>query len=552
MLEDIGKAMQGNTSDIDKERLFLVEQYSKLSCEQEKTLERVLEILPELRELTVVWVSKDEDDNTWQVQLGLVQENGEASALAIQDYLDLDTQTRAYLGFQTDTGDLIGYSISYPDWASEEEPSPEMALQRADTFIKSIMGENAVKYQGWHHSISMRFDKEENGIVRKVIKVGYSTLIYGIPIPMRYIEVSVDATGEIIDYSKDHFLEIQTWEALDLSLFVHPDRAVITLPEAKRILQKDITMDLVYMIPYFEPGQVELIYVVRDMLPAIDVITGENPLWYMNTITKKPTIITIHGKGGELIASDRKSAKQLLQQYFDADLEGLDFNEDRTSIGNCRHYCWSGEVENKQDSTSGIRRDIGLITKPDSEEVLDFYDSVSEKKERKEIISYEAALATALSFMESIMPVGENELMLTISSCLLAKTPEWVNVELEDRDYYQLNVINFCFSPTHKGIPITYKGMPVVNAADVVMVCMTTGKVFFYARRAPSKPADLPDASSVISPDKAVSEYVDNVDLQMVYIWPEWCGQKAPAPMLVYADRTVGWMCIDAITGKVV
>ena len=74
-----------------------------LSCEQEKTLERVLEILPELRELTVVWVSKDEDDNAWQVQLGLTQENGEASALATQDYLDLDTQTRAYLGFQTDT-----------------------------------------------------------------------------------------------------------------------------------------------------------------------------------------------------------------------------------------------------------------------------------------------------------------------------------------------------------------------------------------------------------------------------------------------------------------
>ena len=516
----------------------------KLSREQEKILERVLEILPELRALPDVWASKDEA-NKWHVQLGFAQENGEAPSLASAVYIGLQ-KTQAHLGFQADTGDLTGYSITYPDWASEEKPSPEIALRRANTFIESIMGANAVQYTGWHHGSLSCLDKEGNMIDRNVISVKYTTLIHGIPFPERLIQVSVDATGEVIHFTKDYYCEIRRWEALDLSLFPHPDKAVITLSEAERILKKNIVMELVYMITTFvEPGQGKLVYMVRDALPIIDVITGENPWWFLDTIETEPKRISINGQGRELIATDQKSAEELLRRCFGVDLEGLNLDRVETYNGNLCSYYWSGDKEKEQYADNGSRREFSLATKPDSGEMISFCAPTSENNERKEVISPDEALVTALSLMEKILPVGEHEMILTMSSYALAKDPEWLNMECVDRRYYSSNLISFYFNYTHLGIPILF-------TADVVTICMVTGKLISFANSGISIPTDLPDASSVVSLDKATDEYAKNTDLHMAYIWPEWRGQKAPAPVLVYrtADNDEGMMYIDALTGK--
>jgi len=67
-------------------------------------------------------------------------------------------------------------------------------------------------------------------------------------------------------------------------------------------------------------------------------------------------------------------------------------------------------------------------------------------------------------------------------------------------------------------------------------------------------PVPLPDNRNVVPAETAKAEFLKQHPLKLFYIWPEYYGQKAPSPYLVYIpDHGSNWGgYIDAFTGQTV
>jgi len=74
-----------------------------------------------------------------------------------------------------------------------------------------------------------------------------------------------------------------------------------------------------------------------------------------------------------------------------------------------------------------------------------------------------------------------------------------------------------------------------------VKVNTFTGKITGFYCGDVRFPVDLPDSKGVVAAGAAEAELLKNHPFHLIYIWPEYFNQKAPAPHLVLSAHLPVW-----------
>lgn len=519
---------------------YQLETNFELSDEQKQALEKIYEIIPELRELTEISVSMDETADTWHVWLNDAKDADEAVPFAAD----------ANLSFDAGSGELLGFNLFYPAWASEEMPSQQLARQHADAFIRQLLGDQADQYQisGFGDSGFRASDGEGNEISWQTLSVSYCPLVNGLPFFGGVSRVDVNVAGRVTGYGRyDQYDRYdRSKRGLDLGLFP-PVQEALSLTAAEQVMAEKTTMQLTYGHPYVKQGSPILAY-VADSPGYINALTGE-PVEMYATGQPQQEMVKLVGQGEEMTAYNRSEAEALTSQLLGVDLEEMYFNRsedynwfphDVLSVSYDWHTCTEGEPPGGE-----ILRSVNLRTLADSGEIVGFHLYDNSAQDKQYTLTQEAALSTAMRFMERVLPEGDTEMRLQIWPDISETAPDWLDQTLLDEGFKSQG-FSFFFGRLHQGISVPYDGYSVE-------VSRATGEVTYYSRRDEVLPAVLLDGSLAVPAEQAKAEYLRNMPLQLVYIWPEWFGQRAPAPLLVYTTyMKTEWYFIDALTGEAV
>ena len=517
---------------MEEEAAYWDEYVFELSPEQEKALEKMYRIIPELRELTNIDGYNDPDNNSWGVWLWTEQPEGETSSFTASASMD----------FNATTGELTSYNFNNPNWATNEGPSEQLAIRQAEAFIKGIMGNRTALYPlgigGGGYSSWI--DEDGNEISWHSTTVMFCPLINGIPFQDYYLHVDVDAFGNIVS-----FYQYSDYD-LDPSLFVHPNQAVLSPTDAKRVMEREMTMEMAYLleIPYYGQELPWLIYMGSGWW-AIDAITGKNPYGYYDVKLEQQSF-SISGQGKKMIAKTQQEVESFLTGFLGADLQGM-VMDDEFRYDDYVTYSWYSDIDWEQPDADTSWRNYSVTTDAKSGEIIDFHSYSDEDGSKPAVVTEEEAKSIAMKFLQTVLPQENTELLLLTSTESLDNAPDWADPDLVDPMHFSQSEAWFSFISAHNGIPI-YGG-----SYYYVSVNLSTGKLSGYGGSNATMPTNWPEATLAVSPDKAKNELIKNTKLQLIYIWPEWYGQKAPAPSLVYTTALDSdWLFIDALTGKAV
>ena len=525
------------------EDYFKLVQLADLSRAQRQALEKMYGLVPELKNLPSMGVYKEETENVWNIWLS-----------DAQDLENIEIHSaNAHLTFDTNTWELLCYSFNNPAWASKEEPSRQFATKKADAFIEQLLGRKALQRDdtSFGGMGGTSIDEDGNEISWWAASVHYYPLINGLPFINDITSVSVDIVGNIVGYQRYNNGGFSvSGRAVDPSLFLHPDQAVITPAAARKILTNEITMELIYLpggSPFSDRDEPRLVYTPQSIPAYIDAMTGGDPnsLGDMHIQQKH---IVLSGRGDTLLARDQKEAELLLQRRFGVDLAEMvcaEINERFIAHEDVVYHQWNADLDWEQPGADEKWRSINLGILRSTGEVVSFYVNERNESQLQTEISREEALVIATNLVERALPKGDKEMHLSIYDHSFGGAPDWVDPDFNIHDgWYPLDEISFSFVPTHKGIQLPYGYNVTVN--------MNTGKVTSYTNNNQfTGNTDWLDADLAIPAEKAKAEFLKGLKLQQVYYQPNWYGQYAPAPLLVYTiDYSSVEYLIDAITGK--
>ncbi len=515
----------------------------KLTESQQKNLDKIYDILPELGKLNVQYITDPEAEGRWSVFLG------KGSLTSSGDR----PESSARLEFDAGSGELIDFDFHNPQWASEKTPSPEYAKQKAAEFVRQLLGDKADQYkvgENLGYSGSSHSDDKGNQINWTAASVQFNPLIHGVPLLNWGFRVNVDVAGHITGFSQQDSMQ-------DLSETFFPDpKNAISLEEAERKYAQEVQMKLSYRqqqpLSYRMMGQPAetrpaLVY-TPNFQGSIDALAGE-PVEDLGYVLGQPERRVLTGEGKELVARTPEEGVKLLAEKFGVDMNNMELlrsPEDRIdSQGkrNIKDYTWRTPYDLQEDRENP--RYVTLHTEADTGKVLSFslQDEASRGKEGK--ITLETARQKAVQFVQPYLEPGSVEMEL-VSWSSGQFILSWVDQSKIDLDQLPVPISHFVFQPLHQGIPVVDRGYSV-------SVNEVTGKVVSYVQGGLDPAVELPDAQGVVAAEVAKAEYLKTHPLRLVYLWPEWFGQRPPAPNLVYTlEEALGATYIDALTGKTV
>lgn len=520
-----------------------------LTAAQKQALEKVYQAVPELKELSVHHVT-NERDKAWSVMLGDLAP-GTAQGIPTAN---------AYLTFDTATGELLSYNFQNPAWASEKIPSPALAREKAAAFARQILGD---KIKDYVQGDDMGFggggsaDEKGNKIYWAKANVPYYRLIQGVPLMNSGFRVGVDVFGHITSFYRDKE------NGIDPAKFPDPSRAV-TREEAEKTVDGMLEMKLYYLErqPFnrlFKPGdktRPALVYAPTSLAP-IDALTGKPLAEFMHPFSQTQRI-TLQGEGQQLIARTSEEAAKLLTDAFGIDLTGMQFQgaSDLQSFPDWgikqKSYTWSTippkgtEGKPDYDYRQMCFVHVHLTTIAGTGQVISYNYQDESGRGKKGTVSRETAQDTAVKFLQKYLPPGTAELDMQVFTSE-ERIPSWVDKsKIKDQERPR-PVISFTFNQVHQGVP-------VMDRACSVQVDALTGKIVAFYNGISGSPVPLPDNRNVVPAETAKAEFLKQHPLKLVYIWPEYYGQKAPSPWLVYTpDPGSSWGgYIDAFTGQTV
>lgn len=530
------------------------EENFELSDEHRQALERIYEIVPELKKLTEKSTYRDE--NTWGVYLDEAKGNEVATFLS----------ANARLVFEIGTGELLLYSFHNPDWASGELPTREFAVQQADNFIKQVLVDNGVQYlaNSCRSNSGIITDGKGNEISLPLMSLRYYPLINGLPFLYDGgAQVEVGAAGHIVGYERYGSIE-RPKEELDISLFVHPDQAIINPADAEQIIAEEITMELTYLPEgsFFNKQEKPVLAYMGSVLPLfIDAMTGKAPYWYGVDYMQMGQII-LKGQWKEMAVQNQGEAEILLSQHLGVDIDKMERVETSREYNEAGFYNWRKAVKPELPGSDWSWHTVTLQMQPDTGELINIRTDDSGELIKPAVLSQEDALALAVSFMEKVLPEGAAEMSVVAHRNRMRSdnAPDWADVSLLERgkgnnfdDFYPMYVQSSNY--THFSFISMRQGIPIYGSDYNVTVSLVTGKVTGYNRGNIIISDDFPDAGYVVSAAQAKAELLRNTRQQLVYMLPAWNGQKPPAPLLFYTtDYNDDWHLdyIDALTGKAV
>ena len=518
-----------------------------LNQPQKIALEKVCQILPELKDLSVRQRHDYEGEPFWRLSL----------TDSPQGLIPGIDNISAHLTFDKEKGELTALEIQNPKWASEEIPPPVLAKEKAEEFARRLLGDRIKYYQpaaDMGYGGGSTRDSKGNRIVWASAAVQFNRLVNGIPLLNSGFQVSVDAAGRVTGYHKTDS------DNIEFTKFPDPSRAV-NKEAAEKNYAGLVKMKLNYLAHQpvkqltFGKGRNEtrpvLIYSPSFQGP-LDALTGQFPGDFRGNLPQTEKI-TLIGEGKRFIVNTPEEAVKLIADEFGLDLSGMksagaEIREELPASGNrVKEYYWRAEADPGPDGKPvKMMRFAHLTTLADTGQLVGFNLRDDSGAGREGAFSQETARKTAVQFLQKFLPVGEAQFEIWVPSANEDWIPAWVDKGKLEANYSRPPQMYFHFNLTHQGVPVTDRYYSVT-------VDLLTGKIVSFYDGSGSPAVILPNSKGIVSADMAKAEYLRRHPLRLTYIWPEYFGQKAPAPYLVYLPASgTGWEYIDAFSGKTV
>ncbi|WP_232772974.1 YcdB/YcdC domain-containing protein [Brevibacillus sp. AF8] len=459
---------------------------------------------------------------------------------------EYDAYSSVRLELDAHTGRLLFMNIRNPAWASADYPEEKLARDKAATFIEDLFGTEAKQLkaeQNLGRGKAGSGDGKGNKLEWAHTTVDYHSLINNLPLSSNSLSVSVDHAGHIIRY--------EAYDFIDPSKVNWPDpKKAITLEEASKIYKDKLKMDLVYVseqpISYAKNGKSAemkpmLIYQLNTS-GWIDALTGK--------VIREETEMSgesvhVKGEGKSIKIASREQGEKWLKTQFGIDVSGATFEYDDhkdnllDGLQTIESYRWMND-SNKGTPAFEL---VSITTDEQSDRLIDFDLILPDERKTEQKISVEEAKKKAIAALVPYLDPALTELSLIIETPE-EDIPEWVDKNKLDKE--EDKAYSFTFLGKRNGIE-------VYDESYMVRVDKATGTITKLNLHPLNPGITLPDSKKIVSAAEAKETIQQEIDLELVYVWEQYDGQRAPEPQLVYQRKWKnGYSFIDASTGELV
>ncbi|MFA4135805.1 MULTISPECIES: YcdB/YcdC domain-containing protein [unclassified Brevibacillus] len=526
-------------SDVKKK-----ESQKNYSQDVQNSLDKLFEVIPELKGYRLIHKHYEEDGfRRYPAPIWSLHFTNRPKTDEKKEY---DAYSSVSLELDAQTGRLLLMDIQNPAWASADYPEEKLAREKASAFIEDLFGTEAKQLkaaQKLSRGKAGSGDGKGNKLEWAHSTVQYHSLINNLPLSNNSISVSVDHAGHIISYEAYRFI--------DPSKVNWPDpKKAITLEEASKIYKDKLKMDLVYVweqpISYAQNGKPAekkpmLIYQLNT-IGWIDALTGK--------VTGEETemareSVHVKGEGKSIKIASREQGEKWLKTQFGIDVSGAAFEYDDhkdnllEGLQTIESYRWMND-SNKGTPAFDM---VSLITDEQSDRLIDFDLNFPDERKTEQKISVEEAKKKAIAALVPYLDPALTELTLIVESPE-EDIPEWVDKNKLDKE--EDKVYSFTFHGKRNGIEVS-------DEFYMVGIDKTTGTITELNLHPLNPGVTLPDSKKIISAAEAKETIQQEIDLELVYVWEQYDGQRAPEPQLVYQQKwKSGYSFIDASTGKLV
>ncbi len=518
----------------------------------DETLKKLAKMIPEIKVLPLSQEHyKERDDNYQSISI---------KELDFRQSYEFPSDHTS-IAIREDTGEIVHIKRNIVEWASWDFPSDALAKEKASDFLTGILGKNASQYRmndqvtstsALSKSVPARplkaVDTDEYQRVWSTKQVHFQRLVNGIPlIGQGEITISVMANGQIQDYFASP-VKTSAFSSLPAQTGKLSEGA------AKQAFADALDMRLLYNSeqPVSEDRtQTKPVAKYEPTFYAIDAKTGQliEP-WTKGKQAEKKETYHLQGKGQQLSATSYQEAVALLQNIFSIDVSELRPSSHTWYRENSRRkqkeMFWNTEFDSPQTSFSLT---VVSLTLDDQTGRVDEFAFANERKTGASITEA-TARQKALRFLENYLDPKATDIEIGLLPTQLANTeqaPEWVDKKKLAADLSRKTPLPFMYE-----ITVKQNGIELQNE-HVTIGVNHNGEIAAFHRDTANHVTDLPASISFIPLDAAKQAYVDKVKLELAYVWPEFMGQRAPAPTLAYVPvGSTANSYVDAVSGEVI
>ncbi|MGG4461532.1 YcdB/YcdC domain-containing protein [Brevibacillus porteri] len=519
-------------------------QKNDYSQDVQNSLDKLFEAIPELKGYRLIDKHYEEDsfrgypEPIWSLHFTNMPKTDEKE--------EYDAYSSVSLELDAHTGRLLFMDIQNPAWASADYPEEKLARDKASTFIEELFGTEAKQLkaaQKLGRGKAGSSDGKGNKLEWARSTVKYHSLINDLPLSNNSISVSVDHAGHIIRY--------EAYDFIDPSKVNWPDpKKAITLEEASKIYKDKLKMDLVYVseqpISYAQNGKPAekkpmLIYQLNT-IGWIDALTGK-------VIGEEAELagegVRVKGEGKSIKIASREQGEKWLKTQFGIDVSGATFKYDDhkdnllEGLQTIESYRWMND-SNKGTTAFEL---VSLTTDEQSDRLIDFDLNLPDQRKTEQKISVEEAKKKAIAALVPYLDPALTELSLIVETPE-ADIPDWVDKNKLDKE--EDKTYSFTFHVKRNGIEVS-------DESYMVGVDKATGTITELNLHPLNPGITLPDSKKIVSAAEAKETIQQEIELELVYVWEQFAGQRAPEPQLVYQRKWKnGYSFIDASTGELV
>ncbi|QGG48972.1 YcdB/YcdC domain-containing protein [Heliorestis convoluta] len=598
-VQEFNEAFYDEMEFITPKQVELEEAIENLPQELQDPIRRQMESLkewiPTLSEMKVdpmsryVTESSNEEKAPIHLHLSTVQGQEKSSDFIFASLL-----------FDGEVGALKRLTIHYPQekfWEEIEAPSdkakdqreqqspvkpdPDMVFTKAKAFLEAL-GYNLDEYRMndqitySSHSMTTAEGKRYHTYYGQVRLM---PLVQGIPFLSDMITLSIDQEGKI--NSLYHIDNFNLEKAIEADLFPEPAQA-IPKEEVEKKWREDLQMNLIYLSePFFEQDKDKIILAYTPTTSTFfNALTGKSFFEEMGIIYEnyqKQEQVNLIGTNKPTIIQSAEEARNFLTHELAVDLTNLEEepvqplrrNEGVADGGpDFLQYHWYRQPDFQSTEEIVSYNDYVMITVcaetgrlnsfhaetfqgttfSNSKEIVEEKSNGNAKVHEKPLLTIEEVRKKAYAFLQRQLPEGVRAMNLTIIEEISMESmlPEWVDREKIDQRLLSQPLVRFIFTVQHDGIPVQ-------NLNYALTIHQETGQIISYHSPTQDFEAlEFPSKDSIISVEEAKKMFLEDNSLELVYIWTDYFGQKAPEPQLLYMLNPMNGqrMLIDATTGK--
>ncbi|MDC0764913.1 peptidase [Brevibacillus sp. AG] len=519
-------------------------QKNDYSQDVQNSLDKLFAAIPELKGYRLIDKHYEEDSfrrypaPIWSLRLTNMPKTDKKEEYDAYSFVTLELDAH--------TGRLLFMDIQNPAWASADYPEEKLARDKASTFIEDLFGTEAKQLkaeQKLGRGKAGSGDGKGNKLEWAHSTVKYHSLINNLPLSNNSISVFVDHAGHIISYEAYNFI--------DPSKVNWPDpKKAITLEEAIKIYKDKLKMDLIYVsrqpISYAQNGKPAekkpmLIYQLNT-IGWIDALTGKV---IGEEAEPAEESVRVKGEGKSIKIASREQGEKWLKTQFGIDVSGATFDYDDhkdnllEGLQTIESYRW---MNDSNKGTPAFEM-VSLTTDEQSDRLIDFNLNLLDERKTEQKINVEEAKKRAIAALVPYLDPALTELSLIVETPE-DDIPEWVDknkLDKEDDKEY-----SFTFLGKRNGIEVS-------DESYMVGVDKATGTITDLNLHPLNPSITLPDSKKMVSAAEAKETIQQEIDLELVYVWEQYDGQRAPEPQLVYQRKWKnGYSFIDASTGDLV